>query len=152
MIDPFTIAMIGSTAMSAFGQMKAAKSAKLTAQMDAFNLETQKKVGKAQANENAVLRREQYIQNRAANIATFSAAGRDVSNDMSARAFLQKQKETVGKDIKTAARTGLLEANKIQQQAIATRVDGRARAQSATIGAYTTIASGAARYYQVKGP
>jgi hypothetical protein len=146
----FTTALIISTGLQVMGQRRAGKSAVRTAALDAYNVETDRKLGKVQANENALRRLEEYRQNQSSNIATFSAAGRDISADMSVKAFLKNQKETVGKDLKTIARTGSLQAAKATQEAYAIRSEGRARKQSATIGALTSVASGLAQYSEIK--
>jgi len=149
-MDPFTIAMLGSTALSVFGQLLGGQSAKEAADLDAFNIETDRELGKAQALQNSNNRLEIYNQNVSTNIASFAASGRDVGADRSVSAFMQRQKEIVGKDLKSNATMALMEANKATAQASAVRAEGRAAKQSATIGALTSIASGAFQYYDVK--
>ena len=149
-MDPFTIAMLGSTALSAFGQLSAGQAQKEAAELDAFNIETDRELGKAQAIANSNNRLEAYRQNMSTNIASFAASGRDIGADRSVSAFMQRQKEIVGKDLKSNATMALMEANKATSQANAVRAEGRAAKKSATIGALTSIASGAFQYYSVK--
>ena len=149
-MDPFTIATIATTAFSAFGQIMAGNSARKTAELDAFNIETEREFGKAQAMENRNSRMAEYNFNKSGNIATFSAAGRDIGSDRSVRAFMEKQKEIVGKDLKTSSRMQTMQSAKATAQAGAVRAEGRAAQQSAMLGALTTVASGASQYYNVK--
>lgn len=149
-MDPITIAMLGSTAFSAFGQLLSGGAQKEAAELDAFNIETDRELGKAQAIANSNNRLEVYRQNMSTNIASFAASGRDIGADRSVSAFMQRQKEIVGKDLESNATMALMEANKATAQANAVRAEGRAAKQSATIGALTSIASGAFQYYDVK--
>lgn len=149
-MDPFTIAMIGSTVFSAAGQLMAGSSAKKAAELDAFNIETEREFGKAQAMENRNSRIAEYNFNKSGNIAAFSSAGRDIGADRSVRAFMEKQKEIVGKDLKTSSRMQIMQAGKATAQAAAARTEGRAAQQSAMLGALTTVASGASQYYRVR--
>ena len=142
--------MLASTALSVFGQLGAGKAAEEGSKLDAFNIETDRELGKAQAFQNANARADVYRSNMSTNIASFAASGRDVGADRSVSAFLQKQKEVVGKDLKSNATMALIEANKATAQASAVRAEGRAARQSATIGALTSIVSGAFQYYDVR--
>lgn len=142
--------MIASTVFSVFGQLSAGQAAKEAAELDAFGIETDRELGKAQAIENANTRLEVYKSNMSTNIASFAASGRDVGADRSVSAFMERQKEIVGKDLKSNATMALIVANKATAQASAVRAEGRAAKQSATIGALTSIASGAFQYYDVK--
>lgn len=149
-MNPFTIATIATTAFSAFGKIMAGNSAKRAAALDAFNIETEREVGKAQAMENRNSRIAEYNFNKSSNIAAFSATGRDIGSDRSVRAFMEKQKEIVGKDLKTSSRMQIMQAGKATAQAAAVRAEGRAAQQSAMLGALTTVASGASQYYDVR--
>ena len=149
-MDPITIAMLASTGLSAFGKLMGGGAANEAAKLDAFNIETDRELGKAQAISNSNNRLEVYRQNMSTNIASFAASGRDVGSDRSVSAFMQRQKEIVGKDLKANATMALMEANKATAQANAVRSEGKAAKQSATIGALTSIASGAFQYYDVK--
>ncbi len=91
-------------------------------------------------------RLEQYRYNLKANIASFYASGRDVSSDRSVGAFLERQREVATQDTRRSDLMGVFEAMKLQQQATATRIEGRARKQAAMIGAFSTMAQGYADY------
>ena len=140
-----------AAAISASGQMAAGQAAKEGADLDAFNIETQREVSKAEALQRHNDRLEQYNLNRKANIAAFYASGADVRMDKSVGAFLKRQQEIATEDTKRSDFMGAMEAMKLQQQATATRVEGRARKQAAMIGAFTTMAQGIADYQDTKG-
>lgn len=132
--------------VSAAGQAAAGRAAKEAADLDAFNIETQKVMSKAEAIQRHNDRLEQYRYNTKANIAAFSATGRDVGSDRSVSAFLERQKEVATQDTARSDLMGWFEGMKLQQQATATRIEGRARQQAAMIGAFTTMAKGIADY------
>ena len=132
--------------VSAAGQAAAGRAAKEAADLDAFNIETQKVMSKAEAIQRHNDRLEQYRYNTKANIAAFAATGRDVGSDRSVSAFLERQKEVATQDTARSDLMGWFEGMKLQQQATATRIEGRARQQAAMIGAFTTMAQGIANY------
>ncbi len=132
--------------VSAAGQIAAGKAAEEASKLDAFNIETQKVISQAQALQRHNDRLEQYRYNLKANIASFYASGRDVSSDRSVGAFLERQREVATQDTRRSDLMGVFEAMKLQQQATATRIEGRARKQAAMIGAFSTMAQGYADY------
>lgn len=140
-----------SAGISAMGQMAAGQAAKEAADLDAFNIETQRELSKAEALQRHNDRLEQYRYNTKANIAAFAASGRDIGDDRSVGAFLERQKEIATQDTKRSDFMGAMEAMKLQQQATATRVEGRARKQAAMIGAFSTMAQGFADYQDSLG-
>ena len=149
-MDPFTIAMIASTGISAFSSISAGKSAELSARLDAYNTETDGVLAKAEATARSTRRKEEYQANLSSNIASFAAMGRDVGSDRSVKAFLDRQKEVLGKDIARSDRAGEMEYRQITAKAAGIRAEGRAARTAGVINAFTTIAGGTARYYEVK--
>ena len=135
-----------ASGISAFGQMAAGQAAQESAELDAFNTETQRELSKVESIQRHNDRLEQYRYNVKANIAAFYASGRDVGADKSVSAFLQRQKEVVAEDTGRSDLMGFFEQMKLQQQATTIRTEGRARKQAATIGAFTTMAQGIADY------
>jgi hypothetical protein len=132
--------------IGAVGQIAAGQAAEESAKLDAFNIETQKELAKTESLQRHNDRLEQYRYNVKANIAAFSAMGRDVGDDRSVSAFLERQKEVATQDTRRSDLMGVFEAMKLQQQATTTRIEGRARRQSATIAAFTTMAQATADY------
>ena len=124
-MDPITIAMIGSSALNVFGQISAGQAAKEAADLNAFNIKTDKVLNEAQAMQQARARKEEYDLATSANIAAFYAAGRDVGSDKSVQAFLERQQELVGDDIGRIARQKNMNAMKAEMQAMAEKRRGR---------------------------
>lgn len=151
-MDPFTIMMLASTAISAGGQLLAGKQAKDAAQLNAYNLETERTVSKAEALQRHNDRLEQYRANLSSNIASFAAMGRDVGSDRSVAAFLERQKQIASSDTTRSDFMGMMESMKLTSQAAAVRAEGRAQQQSAIIGAFTTLGQGLYQYSQVRAP
>ena len=135
--------------IGAMGELQAGAAAKKSADLDAFNIETDKVRSEIETRQRHAARREAYDRNTSANIAAVYASGRDVSS-RSVEAFLGAQRETLGKDIRTSDLMGMFEAMKLRQQATTVRVEGRARKQAATISAFTTIGKGIADYGDYK--
>ena len=79
-MDPFTMMMIGSSAVSAVGQIAAGRAQQQASQLNAFNIKTDKQLNEVQAMQQARARKEEYDLATSANIAAFSAAGRDVGD------------------------------------------------------------------------
>ena len=126
--------------------MAAGRAAQESAELDAFNTETQRELSKVQTLQRHNDRLEQYRYNAKANISAFYATGRDVGSDKSVSAFLRRQRKVVAEDTGRSDLMGFFEQMKLQQQATTIRVEGRARKQAATIGAFTTMAQGIADY------
>jgi hypothetical protein len=133
---------LASAGISAKAQKTMGKSQMLSAELDAFNLETDKKLSHIEARQSHNDRMEIYRRNLSSNIAVLYAQGRDVNRDGSAQAFLAAEKSVVGDDLSRLDFMKMFEAMKIQQQATTVRVEGRARYAAAKIGAYTTIMQG----------
>ena len=139
------IPLIFSTISSGM-QARSGAAAKAAADLDAFNIETQREVSKAEALQRHNDRLEQYRANTRANVAVFFASGADVRPDKSVGAFLNRQQEIATQDTKRSDLMGFFEQMKLTQQATATRVEGRAQKQAAMIGAFNTMAKGIMTY------
>lgn len=142
--------MLASTAVSAAGQIAAGNAARAAGELNAFNIETDKKLSEVEAFQRHNDRLEQYRSNLSANIAAFAAMGRDIGGDRSVAAFLEKQREIATDDTRRSDFMGMAQAMKMQQQATAERIEGRARQTAATIGAFSTLASGLYNYQTIK--
>jgi hypothetical protein len=142
--------MLGSTVLSAVGQISAGRAQKQASQLNAFNIETERERSKAEARMRHNDRLEQYRSNLSANIASFAASGRDIGADRSVAAFLERQKEIATSDTARSDFMGEAEAGKLAAQAAATRAEGRAAQTAATIGAFTSLANGIYQYNTIK--
>ena len=146
----FPYLMAGASAVSAFGQLQAGKSQRSAAELNAFNLETERERTQVEARQNHNDRMELYRSNLSSNIASFAAAGRDVGRDRSVDAFLERQKEIASSDTARSDFMGMAQASKLTAQAAATRATGYAAQRAATIGAFTTLATGIYRFNTIQ--
>lgn len=164
---------LASTAVSAGAQVAsgigAARTAKFNAwqtefsgRLEAFNIETERKLAMAEAAQRHNDRLELYRENLSANIASFAAAGRDIGGqDRSVAAFLRKQQEVAAGDTQRSDFMAQITSQKMKaealsaraegkQRAAAIRAEGKAQAISAGIGAFTTVAGGLYQYDQIR--
>lgn len=146
----FPMLMLASAAISAGGALMAGSAAKQASELDAFNIETDAELGKAQASQMAQARIAEYEMATSSNIAAFSAAGRDIGGDRSVKAFLDAQKEILGTDIGRMQNQSNMEALKMQQAAMSERQSGRAAQQASLFQAGSAVTSGLFNYYQAK--
>ena len=150
-MEPITAAlMLGSTAISVFGQLSAGQAAKEASELNAFGIETEAELGKAQAMQMAQARMDEYESASSANLASFAAAGRDIGSDRSVKAFMDKQKEIIGKDIGRMGTQSQMELMKGRQQAAAERTAGRAAKTASLFSAAETATSGLYKYQMAK--
>ena len=130
------------TAISAFGQVAAGIGAKKEAELNAFNVQTEKKLNQVQAAQQARARRDEYDLATASNIATFAAMGRDIGADRSVEAFLQKQQEIVGEDIGRIAQQTRAEDLAADMRSLAEKRRGRNAMYTSLFNAAGTIGEG----------
>ena len=142
--------MLASAAVSAGGSILGGIGAKKSADLNAFNIETEKVMGEAEAAQRNNDRMELYRSNLSANIASFAAQGRDVGSDRSVAAFLERQKEIATSDTARSDFMAMMQGLKLQSEAGAVRSEGRASMAAGFIDGFTTIAGGINRYNQVK--
>ena len=138
--------------VGAYYERSTGKAQQKSAYLNAYNIETQKKISDAEAKQRSNDRMEQYRSNLSANIASFAAMGRDIGGaDRSVGAFLDRQKQIATDDVARSDFMGMAQGMKLQQQATATRIEGRARKVAADIGAFTTVVNAINSYSQTKG-
>jgi uncharacterized protein (DUF885 family) len=144
--------LLASSIVSSGGKLMSGIASKNAAQLNAFNIETEKAAGEAEALQRHNDRLDLYRSNLSANIASFAAQGRDVGADRSVSAFLERQQDIATDDTARSDFMGMMEARKRASQAAAVRAEGRAAMTSAVIEAFTTMAGGLYEYNQVKSP
>ena len=172
---PFAALFLASSAISAGAQVAggigAARTAKFNAwqaefagRLEAFNIETERKLSMAEAAQRHNDRLELYRENLSSNIASFAAAGRDIGGqDRSVAKFLERQKEVAAGDTKRSDFMAQITSQKMQaeamsakaggaQRAAAIRAEGKAQAISSMIGAFTTVAGGLHQYNLIRTP
>lgn len=136
--------------ISAIGQIAAGQAEKEAADLNAFQIRTDKTLNKAQALQMSRSRRAEYDSATAANIGAFYAAGRDVDSDRSVQAFLKKQKEVAGQDIGRIARQENMQGIKAELAAMGERRRGRNALTASLFSAAGTMAEGYHRYSSTK--
>lgn len=141
-----------SAGVSALASIAGGISARRTARLNAFNLGTERVLNEAEATQQSNMRMEAYRSNLSSNIATFAAAGREVGLDRSVGAFLGKQKEVVGEDIKNMEFMKMMRSMKLTSQAHAAVREGRDAQTASYINAFTTMADGISKFNSTKIP
>lgn len=142
--------LLAATAVNVGGQLIAGGAARKASQLNAYMIETEKVMSETEALQRHNDRLEQYRSNLSANLAAFAAQGRDIGGDRSVAAFLERQKQIAADDTARSDFMGAAQAMKLQQQATATRIEGRAKQVAATVGAFTSLANGLYRYNLTK--
>jgi hypothetical protein len=135
--------------MTANAQLEEGRQAKATAERNAFNIDTQKKMSQLEAKQRHNDRLELYRSNFSSNVAAFAATGRDVGDynnttqsGSSVAAFLKRQREVATDDTSRSDMMGRAEALKYQAQAASYRAQGRDSLVASRYRAFTSIASG----------
>ena len=149
-MDPITMFMLGSSVLSAGSQIIGGAGARRTAELNAFNMETEAELNKAQAMQMAQARMDEYEMASSSNIAAFAAAGRDVGSDRSVKAFMERQKEVIGKDLGRMDTQAQFEQVQARQQAAGERRAGRDAQTASLISAADTMTSGLYKYQSAR--
>ena len=145
-MNPFLV----MSAISAVGQVAAGMGAQQEAQLNAFQMETQKKQNQVTAMQQARARREEYDLATSANLAAFAAQGRDIGADRSVEAFLRKQEEIAGQDLGRIARQTRAEDLRADMMAMAEKRRGRNALYSSLFSAVGTMAEAGYQYKKVQ--
>ena len=140
-MDPITMAIFASSAVSAYGSVRAGKAAKQEAQFNAAQMERDMELGRIEATQNATAMAQDYAQSVSANDAFFAFAGRDVT-DRSVRAFMERQEEIYSTDIARLASDTNMRAQSVAAMAGAERQRGRNALTAGYLGAAQSIAGG----------
>jgi len=146
----FPLLMLASAGLSAGAQIAGGIGARRTAQLNAFNMETEAKLNKAQAMQMAQARMDEYEMASSSNIAAFAAAGRDIGSDRSVKAFMERQKEIIGKDLGRMDTQAQFEQVQSRQQAAGERRAGRDAQTASLFSAADTLSSGIYKYQTAK--
>ena len=134
--------MAGASAISAGASILGGIGAKKSADLNAFNIETERKLSEVEAVQNNNDRMDLYRSNLSANIASFAAQGRDVGADRSVSAFLDKQREIAVSDTGRSDFMAMMKGMQLTAQAAATRREGKAALISGFVEGLTTGAKG----------
>lgn len=139
-----------SSGVSVVAMLASGIQAKKQAEVEAFNLETQRVMNKAIATQRANDRLEEWRMNVSGNIAAFALAGRDISSDRSIKAFMDAQKEKAAEDVDRIATSDTMDGLVNMQNQAARRSEGRAAMFSAVVGALGTGVDSYYKYQQIK--
>lgn len=137
-------------AISAAGQIMAGRAAQRSAALNAYNMRTEGIMNEAMARQQANARLEEYDMATSANLAFFASQGRDIGSDQSVKAFLEKQKQLVGKDVGRMDDQSYMELLKSRSAAGAEKTRGRVARTASLFSAIGTIGEGIQRYQQTK--
>lgn len=146
----FPMLMLAAAGVQAAGQVAGGIGAKRSADLNAFQIKTDKILNDAQTMQAIEARKEEHDLATSSNIAAFAAAGRDISQDRSVQAFLRRQEDIVGKDIGRLDLQRFLEGQKSSMQAMAERRRGRNALISSFFDAGSTALSAYSDYKDVK--
>lgn len=137
-------------AIAAAGQIQAGKAEKQEANLNAFNIETDKKLNKVAADQMALERKKEFDFAMSANIAQLAATGRDVGSSMTIKAFLQSQKETAYTDISRIQTQNHWAGLQKDMQRLAEGRRGRNAKTASLYRATATLANGWESYSSAK--
>jgi hypothetical protein len=137
---------LAGSLFGAMGQISAAKRQREAADLNAFQIKTDKVLNEVQALQMSRARREEYELATSANVAAFAAAGRDVGTDRSVEAFLERQKEVIAQDLSRINQQAQFEGMKANMAAMTERRRGRNALSAAMFSAVGTVSTGIYRY------
>lgn len=141
--------LVAAAAINVGGQILGGIGAKKESELNAFNIQTDKKLNKAQAMQQSEARRAEYDVATASNIAAFAAMGR-AQSDSSVEAFLKRQKELFGKDIGRAETQTGIESRKADMAAATEKRRGTTALATSLFRAAGTAGQAAYQYETVK--
>jgi hypothetical protein len=150
MAEPTT--MLIAAALNAGGQILGGIGAKQEARLNAFQFGTEDKLNKVLAMQQAQARREEYDLATSANIATFAAAGRDITTDRSVEAFLARQKEILQRDTSRIDQQAQFQSMKTSLAQMTERRRGRNALYSSLFSAAGTAGETIYRVDETKAP
>lgn len=145
-MDPATMMLLAAAAsatskmLGGIGEMEASK-------LNAFNINTDKKLNKAQAMQQSEARRAEFDAGTASNIAAFAAMGRGQS-DNSVQAFLARQKEIFGEDLARSETQISIAGKKSDISSATEKRRGRNSLISSTVSALSDVGTGYSQYKQ----
>lgn len=142
--------MLGSSVLSAVGQIAAGKAQQEASKLNAFQIKTDQALNKTQAMQMSRARKEEYDLATSANIAAFAAAGRDVGSDRSVQAFLDRQKEIIAQDTGRIDQQIQFQNMKSKSAAMAERRRGDNALTASLFSAVGTASQGIYQYETVK--
>lgn len=138
------------SAISAAGQLQAGKAEQQEAELNRFNIQTDKKFNAVAAEQEALARKQEFDSAMDSNIASFYAMGRDVGSSMSIKAFLEKQKDTAFQDISRVQNQKHWQNIKADMASLAEGRRGRNARTASLYRATATLGQGISDYMKLK--
>ncbi len=149
-MEPMTMMLVASSILKAGSSIFGGISQRKINELNAFNIETESVMVKAQGAEQANMRHQQFKESISASNALFAGAfGRD-SSDMSVKAFMEKERKTVGQDVKSINVMTRLNELKLKVDAAGERRAGRQAQTAGFINGATSLLSGYNAYADTK--
>ena len=124
--------------------------AKKEADLEAFNIETERKFNSAAASQQARARMDEYDSATATNLASFAAAGRDIGSDRSVEAFLDKQREVATEDVSRIKTQETRASNQYKAEQARTKRSGKTALVTSLFSAAGQAAGSYSRYNDIK--
>ena len=138
------------SAIQVFGTILGGIGAKQEADLEAFNIETERKFNSAAASQQARARMDEYDSATATNLASFAAAGRDIGSDRSVEAFLAKQREVATEDVGRIKDQEERTSNQYLAEQARAKRSGKTALASSLFSAAGQAASSYSQYQNVK--
>jgi len=150
----FPALFIASSIVSTVGGFAGAQGQAASAELNAFNIETQKVRNEGLAIQRANDRYRQFKLAESANRALLSGAmGRDIGGaDRSVAAFLQRNRETAYRDLDRMESQKEMESLNYEIQAASERRRAGDIRASGFVNAFTSVTSTLMRYEQIRMP
>tara|TARA_R110002153_G_scaffold73068_3_gene190734 strand:+ start:178 stop:633 length:456 start_codon:yes stop_codon:yes gene_type:complete len=142
----YELLALAAVGVSAFAQAEAGRIEEEESKLNVFNIATEKKMNKAQAEQVAMARKQEFDFATDANWAALSATGRDVGGSMSVKAFMQRQKETAFEDISRGQTQSYIDSNRYDLEALVEGRRGKNAKKASLFNAFGTLAGGVSSY------
>jgi len=140
-----------TSVVSAMAGMSAAEGQARAAELNAENIETEKLMNDVVAYQRSNDRFREYELADSANRALMGGSmGRDLGEDRSVQAFLNRNRETVGRDMQRIDVQRNMEGLKLDMQAASERRRASDIRASGTVNAFTTIVGGLMNYQDTR--
>jgi hypothetical protein len=146
---PFaTIAFVGSTALSAYGELQAGRAAGRAASMEAHQYETRRLQIATEASHEMRARYRQFEETMRRNRLAMAMSG---FTEASFDALVRGSEETVAEDMLTIQRSGEAQQADMRVASTSARARGRAARRAGALGALGTLVGGAFQYETQRG-
>lgn len=138
---------LAMSVVSGIGSMMAGQGQAASAALNAENIETQKLMNQAISYQRSNDRQREFRISSSANTAILSMMGRDTGGgDRSVNAYIQRNKDTVARDVRRVNVQSQMESLQLDLQAATERRRGQDAAMAGMIQGFTTIVGGVMNY------